>query len=273
MKIMMEELPERVFDVGIAEQHAVTFAAGLALGGKRPFCNIYSSFAQRAYDQVIHDVALQDIPVVFCFDRAGLVGEDGPTHHGVFDLAFLRSIPGVIVLAPMDEWEMRNMMYWSLDYLEGPVFIRYPRGRGVKGDLKNKIGGFRPGRSRLLCEGNSVAVLSVGTLGNAVQEAIMEPKLKGRVEHWDIVSVKPLDTAAIQSVLKRFKTVLTIEEGVIKGGVGEAIKAMALDFGYRGSIINLGLPDQFAEHGSRTELLSLYGLDAGAIREHLLRSL
>jgi len=265
MKIMMEAMPHRVFDVGIAEQHAVTFAAGLALEGKRPFCNIYSSFAQRAYDQIIHDVALQNIPVIFCLDRAGLVGADGPTHHGTFDLAFLNAIPNLTILSPMDEHELRNMMYWAADYTESPVVIRYPRGRGSQIEYKNEIQSLEIGTSRTLTSGNKLAVLSIGQIGTEVQKAIRTNDLASNVTHVDARFMKPLDLSRIGELFRSFDTIITVEESCLLGGFGQQIKALAQDSLYKGTITSLGLPDVFVEHGEIDELRAKYGIDAERI--------
>jgi 1-deoxy-D-xylulose-5-phosphate synthase len=265
MKIMMEAMPHRVFDVGIAEQHAVTFAAGLALEGKRPFCNIYSTFAQRAYDQIIHDVALQNIPVIFCIDRAGLVGADGPTHHGTFDLAFLNAIPNLIILSPMDEHELRNMMYWALDHTDGPVVIRYPRGRGSKIDYKNDIKPLTVPSSRILNIGENVAVISIGQIGTEVQKAIVTDNLESKVSHIDARCMKPLDMKALGEVFSRFDKIVTVEESCLLGGFGQQVKTLALDAQYKGTITSLGLPDEFVEHGTVDELRAKYDLDVEGI--------
>ena len=265
MKIMMEAMPHRVFDVGIAEQHAVTFAAGLALEGKRPFCNIYSSFAQRAYDQIIHDVALQNISVIFCLDRAGLVGADGPTHHGTFDLAFLNAVPNLIILSPMDEHELRNMMYWAVDYTDGPVVIRYPRGRGSLVDYNNEIQPLEVGSLRTLCTGNKLAVISIGQIGVEVQKAIVNNKLTNQITHIDARFMKPLDLSKITEILRSFDTIITVEESCLLGGFGQQIKALAQDSLYKGTITSLGLPDVFVEHGEIDELRAKYGIDAEGI--------
>ncbi len=265
MKFLMDELPERVFDVGIAEQHAVTFAAGLALEGKRPFCNIYSSFAQRAFDQIIHDVALQNIPVIFCLDRAGLVGADGPTHHGVFDLAFLNAIPNLVIMSPMDEHELRDAMYFAKDYVEGPIVIRYPRGRGSKRNYHSSIKNVEIAKSRALTKGTSIAIFSIGQIGTEVQKAIAENDLTNAATHIDARFMKPLDLNEIGETFRSFSRIITIEEGCLKGGFGESIKVLAHDSNYKGTITALGLPDNFIEHGEIDELREKYGLDAQSI--------
>jgi 1-deoxy-D-xylulose-5-phosphate synthase len=265
MKIMMDAMPTRVFDVGIAEQHAVTFAAGLALEGKRPFCNIYSSFAQRAYDQIIHDVALQNIPVIFCLDRAGLVGADGPTHHGTFDLAFLNAIPNLTILSPMDEHELRNMMYWAVDYIDGPVVIRYPRGSGSRLEYKNEIQPLKIGSSRTLTSGNKLAILSIGQIGIEVQLTIANDQLEDAVTHIDSRFMKPLDLQKIGELFHSFDKIITVEESCLLGGFGQQIKVLAQDSGYQGTITSLGLPDVFVEHGEISELRAKYDIDADGI--------
>lgn len=273
MKIMMEAMPHRIFDVGIAEQHAVTFAAGLAIEGKRPFCNIYSTFAQRAYDQIIHDVALQNIPVIFCLDRAGLVGADGPTHHGTFDLAFLSAIPNLTILSPMDEHELRNMMYWAVDHTEGPVVIRYPRGRGSQLNYKNEKQPLTVPSSRMLTTGQNIAVISIGQIGTEVQKAIVNNSLENKVTHIDARSMKPLDLKIFGESFRKFDKIITVEESCLLGGFGQQVKALALDSQYRGTITSLGLPDVFVEHGEIDELRAKFGLDAegvGKVMETLL---
>ena len=265
MKIMMEAMPHRIFDVGIAEQHAVTFAAGLALEGKRSFCNIYSTFAQRAYDQIIHDVALQNIPVIFCLDRAGLVGADGPTHHGTFDLAFLNAIPNLTILSPMDEHELRNMMYWAVDYTDGPVVIRYPRGRGSQIDYKNETQPLTIPSSRMLTTGQNIAVISIGQIGTEVQKAIIKNNVEDKVTHIDARCMKPLDLRTFGEIFRRFDKIITVEESCLLGGFGQQVKALSLDSQYAGTITSLGLPDVFVEHGEIDELRAKYGIDAEGI--------
>ena len=270
MKILMDAMPHRVFDVGIAEQHAVTFSAGLAASGKRPFCSIYSSFAQRAYDQIIHDVALQNIPVVFCIDRAGLVGADGPTHHGSFDITYLNAIPNLTIISPMDEHELRNAMYWAADFTDGPVVIRYPRGRGSKKEYKNKIQPLEIGTSRTICEGDKIAIISVGEIGIAVQKALNRLSDQNQVCHIDARFVKPIDQNKIINTLQSFEQIITIEESCLIGGFGQQIKMIAQDHNYAGKITNLGLPDQFIEQGTRAELRAKYNLDEDAIHQLIL---
>ncbi|MBN1119063.1 MAG: 1-deoxy-D-xylulose-5-phosphate synthase [Bacteroidales bacterium] len=255
LKIMMDELPDRTFDVGIAEQHAVTFAAGMATQGLIPFCNIYSSFAQRAYDQIIHDVALQKLPVVFCFDRAGLVGADGPTHHGVFDLAFMRSVPNLVVSAPMDEKELRNMMFTAQLGKYGPFSIRYPRGRGDLIDWKNEMEEIIPGTSRQLSKGDDFAILSIGHIGQFASEAVKELK-KQQIDaaHYDMRFVKPLDEQQLHAIFKKHQYILTIEDGTVKGGFGSAVLEFMAENDYLSHVKILGIPDKFIEHGTQKEL-------------------
>lgn len=275
---MMKEYPDRAFDVGIAEQHAVTFAAGLAAQGMVPFCNIYSSFMQRAYDQVIHDVALQNLHVVFCLDRGGLVGSDGATHHGFFDLAFMRSIPGIIVSAPMNGSELRNMMYTAqLDRIKGPFAIRYPRGCSMVADWKKPFKETEPGKARLLAGGSDIAVLSIGHPGNFVTEALKILSGDGiSAEHYDMRFVAPIDTEVLHKVFGRFKKVLTVEDGFLKGGFGSAVIEFMCDNGYSAEVRRLGIPDYFVEQGTQEELIRECGFDAAGIvrniREMLGRS-
>jgi len=268
LNIMMEEMPDRTFDVGIAEQHAVTFSAGLASDGLLPFCNIYSTFIQRAYDQVVHDVALQGLKVVFCLDRGGLVGTDGATHHGFFDLAFMRNIPGMITSAPMDEVELRNMMYTAqLDKIKGPFSIRYPRGTGVICDWQQPFAEIPVGKARLISDGKDIAVLSIGHPGNFVVEAAEQLREKGiSVKHYDMRFANPLDEEVLHEVMKNFKKIITVEDGVIKGGFGSAVLEFAGDHGYAVKIKRMGIPDYFVEHGTQQELWHECGYDAEGIR-------
>lgn len=265
--IMMKEMPERTFDVGIAEQHAVTFSAGLATQGLIPYCNIYSSFIQRAYDQVIHDVALQNLHVVFCIDRGGLVGSDGATHHGFFDIAFMRAIPNMIVAAPMDSIELRNMMYTAqLGKINNPVSIRYPKGSGLITEWQQPFTEIEPGKARLIKEGNDIAVLSIGHPGNFVK-AVTE-KLAGEsisVTHWDMRFAAPLDNEALHSVFKKFRKIITVEDGILKGGFGSAVIEFMCDNSYTAEVKRLGIPDYFVEQGTQEELYSECGYDAAGI--------
>ncbi|MBW7867115.1 MAG: 1-deoxy-D-xylulose-5-phosphate synthase [Brumimicrobium sp.] len=255
MDIMMRELPERVFDVGIAEQHAVTFSAGLATQGMIPFCNIYSTFMQRAYDQVIHDVALQNLHVVFCLDRAGLVGADGATHHGAYDLAYMRSIPNMIISAPMNEEELRNLMLTAQSKETGPFVIRYPRGRGVLVDWKTPMQLVEIGKGRVVSEGNDMAVLSIGHVGNFVQDAISEIHKEGlSVAHYDLRFLKPLDERLLHEVFTNFDKIITVEDGCLEGGMGSAILEFMADNNYAAKVMRLGIPDRFIHHGTQEEL-------------------
>ena len=265
MKILMDAMPHRVFDVGIAEQHAVTFSAGLAAAGKRPFCSIYSSFAQRAYDQIIHDVALQNIPVVFCIDRAGLVGADGPTHHGSFDIAYLNAIPNLTIISPMDEHELRNAMYWAVDYTDGPIVIRYPRGLGSKTKYKNEIQPLKIGTSRILQKGDKIGIISIGEIGVEVQKAIDKLGIQKQIHHIDARFIKPIDKNEVLNMLQTFDHIITVEESCLIGGFGQQIKTIAQDQNYMGRITSLGLPDQFIEQGTREELRAKYNLDKDGI--------
>ena len=266
MNIMMNEMPERVFDVGIAESHAVTFSAGMAIRGLMPFCNIYSSFMQRSYDQIIHDVALQNLNVVFCLDRAGIVGADGPTHHGVFDIAFMRSIPNMIVAAPMNEIELRNMMYTAqLDNM-GPFSIRYPRGRGVYADWGKPFEKIAIGRGRLLAEGDQIAIITIGTTGIDASKAVEKLKNEGiSAAHYDMRFVKPIDEELLHQIFRKFDTIVTAEDGVIQGGFGSAVLEFMTDNNYHARVVRLGAPDQFVEQGTRTELIRECGYDEQGI--------
>ncbi len=266
LKIMMCALPERTYDVGIAEQHAVTFSAGLAIQGMLPFCNIYSSFMQRAYDQMIHDVALQNLNVIFCLDRGGLVGDDGATHHGVFDLAFMRSIPNMIVAAPMDELDLRNMLYTAQLRPHGPFSIRYPRGRGIHTDWKKPFREIAIGKARILREGTDLAILSIGSAGNIVNEAIAKLDTQNiSAAHFDMRFVKPIDEEILHQVFSTFKAVLTVEDGVLQGGFGSAVVEFMTDNNYSVKIKRLGIPDKFIEQGSSLDLFKECGFDPDSI--------
>jgi 1-deoxy-D-xylulose-5-phosphate synthase len=272
MNIMMKEMPERTFDVGIAEGHAVTFSGGMAKDGLLPFCNIYSAFAQRAFDNIIHDVALLNLHVVFCFDRAGLVGEDGPTHHGAFDLAALRPIPNLTISSPMDEHELRRLMYTAQLPDKGPFVIRYPRGGGVLVDWRCPFEEIKVGTGRKLCDGSDVAVLSIGPIGNNVAEAIATLSSQASeanipsAAHYDMRFLKPIDETILQEVAGKFNRIVTVENGVKTGGLGSAVVEWMNDHGYHPEIIRLGLPDtQFVEHGTVNELQHIVGLDKEAI--------
>jgi 1-deoxy-D-xylulose-5-phosphate synthase len=267
--IMMKEMPERTFDVGIAEQHAVTFSAGLATQAMIPFCNIYSSFIQRAYDQVIHDVALQNLHVVFCIDRSGLVGSDGATHHGFFDLAFMRSIPNMIVSAPMDAVELRNLMYTAqLEKNSRPFSIRYPRGCSTISDWKRPFEEIEIGRARLISEGKDIAVLSIGHPGNFVAQVVKKLEKESiTVMHWDMRFVAPLDTEVLHSLFRKFKKIITVEDGVLKGGFGSAVIEFMCDNAYVADVKRLGIPDYFVEQGSQEELSRECGFDQEGIEK------
>ena len=265
MNIMMEAMPDRTFDVGIAEGHAVTFSAGMAKDGLQPFCNIYSAFSQRAYDNIIHDVAILRLPVVICLDRAGLVGEDGPTHHGAFDLAFLRPIPNLTIAAPMNEQELRRMMYTAQLPDKGPFVIRYPRGRGVTNDWHCPLEEIPVGRGRRLRDGSRLAVLSIGTTGNFVERAIEELGIDD-VAHYDMRFVKPLDEELLHEVGRKFQRVVTIEDGVRQGGFGSAVLEWFADHGYQPQLTRMGLPDKFVEHGKVPELMHIVGIDVESIK-------
>ncbi|MBS9766719.1 MAG: 1-deoxy-D-xylulose-5-phosphate synthase [Flavobacteriaceae bacterium] len=255
LKMMMEEFPNRSFDVGISEQHAVTFSAGMATQGMIPYCTIYSSFLQRAYDQIIHDVALQKLPVIFCIDRAGIVGQDGATHHGVFDIAYLRCIPNMVIATPIDEIEFRNMLYTAQTGIDFPFAIRYPRGRGKLTDINQKFEKISIGKGVCLAEGTKMAVLSVGTIGTKIQELQSEFPKK-TAAHYHFPFVKPLDTEMLHHIFEKFEVIVTIEEGCIIGGFGSAINDFAFQNGYVGKEIkNMGIPDRFIEHGTTEELL------------------
>jgi len=265
LKFMMQEFPDRALDVGIAEQHAVTLAAGMATQGYIPFCNIYSTFLQRAYDQVIHDVALQKLPVIFCLDRAGLVGEDGATHHGVFDLAYLRCIPNLIIFAPRNEIELRNILYTAQLGLDLPIAIRYPRGRGEIIDWKQPFSEIEIGKSICLKEGKDIAILSVGTTSVNITEAINLIDKEIQVAHYDMRFIKPIDEAQLHFICNTYKNIITIEDGAVKGGFGSAVLEFAAKNNYKNNITVLGIPDHFIEHGSTLELQGLAALNAESI--------
>lgn len=266
LNIMMQAMPKRAFDVGIAEQHAVTFSAGLATQGLVPFCNIYSTFLQRAFDQVLHDVALQNLNVVFCLDRGGLVGADGATHHGAYDLAYMRMIPNMVVAAPMNEEELRNLMYTAQLPNQGPFSIRYPRGNGVMTEWKTPFKEIKIGQGRKVTAGDDIAILTVGHPGNFAQEAI--DKLKGTgvsIAHYDMRFVKPLDTLLLHEIFTKFKKVITIEDGCLMGGFGSAILEFMVDQKYQAEVIRLGIPDEYIHHGTQEELWADCGFDTPSI--------
>ena len=266
MKMMIDKFPERAFDVGIAEQHAVTLAAGMATQNMIPFCAIYSTFLQRAYDQLIHDVALQNLPVVFCLDRAGLVGEDGPTHHGVFDLAYLRIIPNMIICAPMNEMELRNIMYTAQLGIKHPLAIRYPRGKGSHLNWKNKFQKMEIGKGEIVTAGSEVAILTIGSIGESVKKMIQQFP-KGKIAHYNMRFVKPLDEKLLYDIFADFNKILTIEDGVLDGGFGSAILEFSNNNGFKNKTIKrLGIPDKFIEQGTIHQLFELLGLDQKSIK-------
>jgi 1-deoxy-D-xylulose-5-phosphate synthase len=267
LKLMMDKMPDRAFDVGICEQHAVTLSAGMATQGMRVFCNIYSSFMQRSYDQVIHDVAIQQLPVVFCLDRAGVVGEDGATHHGAYDIPFMRCIPNMIISSPMNESELRNLLYTAqLDKNEFPFVIRYPRGEGVMPEWKTPFQEIEVGKGRKLKDGEGLAILSLGHPGNFVTTAIRELRTEGlNPAHYDMRFVKPLDEALLHEVFKKYDRILTVEDGTVVGGFGSAILEFQAAHGYKATVRFLGIPDRIIEHGTQKELWRECGYDAPAI--------
>lgn len=267
LNLMMEQMPDRAFDVGIAEQHAVTFAAGLAISGMVPFCNVYSTFMQRAYDQAIHDVALQKLNVVFCLDRGGLVGADGPTHHGAYDLAYFRCIPNMIVSSPMDESELRNLMYTAQLPGTGPFTIRYPRGSGSLIDWQTPFEKIEIGTGRKLAGGNDLAFLTIGPVGVKVARIVQELKKEGiSAGHYDMRFVKPLDEALLHEVFPKYKRIITIEDGTIIGGLGSAVLEFMTENGYQATVKRLGIPDRFIDQGTQTELARDCGFDMESIR-------
>ena len=265
LKYMMAEFPDRAFDVGIAEQHAVTLAAGMATQGLIPFCNIYSTFLQRAYDQVIHDVALQNLPVIFCLDRAGLVGEDGATHHGIYDLSYLRCIPNLVIFAPRNEIDLRNIMYTAQLGLKHPIAIRYPRGRGVTIDWKQPFKKIKIGKGIQLKQGKKLAILSIGTIANNVSDAVSD----FNVSHYDLRFVKPLDKTLLHQIFTTYQNIVTIEDNCIKGGFGSAIIEFASTYNYTIPITQLGIPDVFIEHGNLIQLQKSIGIDTESIRQRI----
>ena len=271
MNILMNAMPDRAFDVGIAEGHAVTFSGGMAKDGLQPFCNIYSSFAQRAYDNIIHDLALLSLPVVLCLDRGGLVGEDGPTHHGAFDMAALRPIPHLTICSPMDEHELRRMMYTAQLPGMGTVVIRYPRGAAEHNDWRCKLEAIEVGTGRRMHEGHDVAVLTIGPIGNVAAEAVAEVEAEGQltVAHYDMRYLKPIDGGMLDEVGQRFSRVITVEDGVRCGGLGTAVTEWMADHHYTPEIVRLGLPDEFVEHGTVSELRRIAGIDKATIIQHI----
>jgi 1-deoxy-D-xylulose-5-phosphate synthase len=265
LNIMMKEMPDRAFDVGIAEQHAVTFSAGLATQGMIPFCNIYSSFMQRAYDQVIHDVALQNLQVVFCLDRAGFAGADGPTHHGAYDIAYFRCIPNMVVTAPMNEEELRNLMYTATKF-QGPFSIRYPRGQGVMPEWRTPMREIPIGQGRIVKEGEEIAILTIGHIGNYAVEATKVLAKEGlNPAHYDMRFVKPLDESMLHEVFGKFKKIITVEDGCLMGGFGSSVLEWMVDHGYHAQVKRLGIPDSIIEHGEQIELHRECGFDPEGI--------
>lgn len=270
MNFMMKAFPKRSFDVGIAEGHAVTFSAGLAKEGMIPFCNVYSSFMQRAYDMVIHDVALQNLPMVICLDRAGLVGEDGATHHGVFDMAYLRPIPNLIISSPLNEIDLRNLMYTGYK-ANSPFVIRYPRGKGEMKDWQNKMELLPVGKGKRLRDGNDIAILSIGPIGNEVIRALkLLEDTELSIAHYDMIYLKPIDEELLHEVGRRFSRILTVENGVINGGLGTAVMEFMIENGYSPRIQRIGVGDHFVEHGSIPELYRLCGMDAESIKKRIM---
>ncbi|MFH4968471.1 1-deoxy-D-xylulose-5-phosphate synthase [Gaetbulibacter sp. M240] len=269
LKYLMKVFPDRTFDVGIAEQHAVTLAAGMATQGLVPFCAIYSTFLQRAYDQIIHDVALQKLPVIFCLDRAGLVGKDGATHHGVFDLSYLRCIPNMIIAAPRNEVELRNIMYTAQQGLDGPIAIRYPRDKGVITHWKQPFKTLEIGTGEMLKKGTDIAVLSIGTMAKNVTEALQDLP----AAHYDLRFVKPLDAELLHAVFENFNTIITVEDNSVKGGFGAAVLEFAAEHKYSNKVNLLGIPDTFIDHGNVDQLQKFVGLDAASIKAAVLRKL
>ena len=269
LKFMMEKMPHRAFDVGICEQHAVTLSAGLATQGMKVFCNIYSTFMQRAYDQVVHDVAIQNLPVVFCLDRAGLVGEDGPTHHGAYDIAYMRCIPNMIVSAPMNESELRDLMYTAqLDKIKNPFSIRYPRGEAVKAEWKTEMKEIKIGKGRKLKDGKEIAILSFGHPGNFAAAAIRDVKVEGlNPAHYDMRFAKPIDEELLHEVFGKYDKVITVEDGTVVGGFGSAVLEFMAANNYKAEIKILGIPDKIIEHGSPKELYNEIGIDANHIAD------
>lgn len=269
LKFMMEEIPDRAFDVGIAEQHAVTMAAGMAAEGLIPFCNIYSTFLQRAYDQVIHDVALQNLLVIFCLDRAGLVGQDGATHHGIYDIAYLRCIPNLIIFAPMNETELRNIMYTAQLGLKHPIAIRYPRGQGVLTEWKTPFEKIEIGSSIELKKGKRIAILSIGHIGNMISEILEEIKNLEEIGHYNMCFIKPLDKNALEKIFKTYTHIITIENGCKTGGFGSAILEYANTTNYKQNIKIFGINDTFIEHGTTNELQQIAGIDKLTIKNYI----
>jgi 1-deoxy-D-xylulose-5-phosphate synthase len=273
LNIMMREIPERAFDVGICEQHAVTFSAGMATQGLIPFCNIYSTFMQRAYDQVVHDVAIQNLHVVFCLDRGGVAGADGPTHHGAYDIAYMRCIPNMIVAAPMNEEELRNLMFTAAN-TPAPFSIRYPRGNGVMPEWKTPLQNLEVGKGRKLRSGSDVCIISFGHIGNIAVNAINMLVKKGiEAAHYDIRFVKPLDDELLHEAFTQHKYIITVEDGCVQGGMGSAILEWMADHGYSSRVTRLGMPDRVVEHGTQPELWAECGYDETGIENAVLQLL
>jgi 1-deoxy-D-xylulose-5-phosphate synthase len=268
MKFMMEAFPDRAFDVGIAEQHAVTLSAGMATQGMTVFCNVYSTFLQRAYDQLIHDVALQKLPVIFCLDRAGFVGEDGATHHGLFDIAYLNCIPNMIVSAPLNEIELRNIMYTAQMGLEYPIAIRYPRGRGFIQDWQQPLEKIETGKGVCLKKGNVIAVLSTGTIGNNVREALKMVSDTESFAHYHFPFVKPLDVEMLHSIGKHYQKIITVEEGTVNGGFGSLVSSFYLENDYLIPIKKIGVRDEFIEQGTVSQLHHIAGIDVESLKDY-----
>jgi 1-deoxy-D-xylulose-5-phosphate synthase len=266
MNKLMEQFPDRFFDVGIAEGHAVTFSAGLAKGGMIPFCNIYSSFMQRGYDNLIHDAALQRLDMVFCLDRAGIVGEDGPTHHGAFDLAYLRPVPNITISSPYDECELRRLMYTATQPGMGTFVIRYPRGKGSLVDWRCPLETVEVGTGRRLTDGNDVAFLTIGPIGKLMEQVVEAAAAKGvSVAHYDMRFLKPIDENILHEVGEKFKYVVTLEDGTVKGGLGSAVAEYMAQNGYTPKMKVLGIPDSFIEHGTPEQLYKICGMDADSV--------
>jgi 1-deoxy-D-xylulose-5-phosphate synthase len=272
LNIMMKAMPDRAFDVGIAEQHAVTLSAGMATQGLTPFCNIYSSFMQRAYDQVLHDVALQNLNVVFCLDRGGLVGADGATHHGAYDLAYMRHIPNMIVSAPMNEEELRNLMYTAQLPDKGPFSIRYPRGKGVMTEWKTPFKEIKIGTGRKIKSGSDIAFLTIGAIGNYTIKACEELSNQGvSAAHYDMRFVKPLDETLLHEVFSKFDKIITVEDGTVLGGLGSAVLEFMSEHNYHAQITRLGIPDKFIQHGTQEELYAECGYDVNGMVKTALK--
>ena len=269
LKFMMDALPERAFDVGIAEQHAVTIAAGMAADGLIPFCNIYSTFLQRAYDQVIHDVAIQNLPVIFCLDRAGLVGEDGPTHHGVFDIAYLRCIPNLMIFSPLNEIELRNIMYTAQLGLNHPIAIRYPRGRGGILKWQKPMSQMTIGKGELLKEGSKIAILTTGPIGNMAAEISNELGSNSGIAHYNFPFIKPLDEELLTKIVQKFDHIITIEDGSAIGGFGSAILEFSNNIGIHKIIKIFGIPDHFITHGATENLYKIAGIDQMSVKQYV----